>query len=90
MLVASMLIMAASARSEIRTRRLHPLRRRLDHLCSVRPDESSLLLNHGSFDFFSSQNERKECGLAPPALVCGQMRETVPAVDEFFNGDQQN
>ena len=90
MLVPGMLIMAPSARSEIRARRHHPLRRRLDHLCSVRPDESSLLLNNGSFDFFSSQNERKEGGLTPAALVCGQMRETVSAVDEFFNGEQQN
>src|SRR5205807_3762991 len=71
-LVRSMLIMAPSARSEIRTRRHHPLRRCLDHLCSVRPDESSLLLKNGSFDFFSSQNERKKGGLAPAALVCGQ------------------
>jgi hypothetical protein len=82
--------MAPSARSEIRTRRHHPPRRRLDHLCSVRAHESSLLLDDRSFDFFSSQNERKEGGLAPPALVCGQVREAIPAVDEFFDGEQQN
>jgi hypothetical protein len=84
-----MLIMATSARSEIRTRRYDPLRRCLDHLSSLRADESRLLLNDGSFNFFSSQNKRKEVGLAPAAVVCGQVRETVPAVDEFLNGEQQ-
>jgi hypothetical protein len=55
----------------------------------LRSDESRFLLNNGSFDFFSRQNEGKEGGLAPAALVCGQMRETVSAIDEFFNGEQQ-
>jgi len=59
----------------------------------MRAGEAGLFFGERRFDFFSGENERDKDGLAASAVVTrrigGKTSETVAAVDELFDGEEQ-
>jgi hypothetical protein len=89
MLVTGVLIMASAAGGKVWTARLNALRRSLDDRIRPGAGEAGLLLSQGSFDFFASKHERHKYSLAAPAFISRKARQSVAAVDQLFNGEEQ-
>jgi len=87
--VTGVLIVATAAWAEMRAQGWHTVGRRLNHRVGVGAGEPRLLFGDRSFDGLSRQNEWNEDGFAPPARIRGQPRQSVAAVDQFFNGEEQ-
>jgi hypothetical protein len=85
MLVGGVLMVASAATSEIRTLRLHAVRRRLYDGCWPRAGEARFFFGERGFDFLSGKNEGDEYGFAAATIVGGKASESVAAVDELFN-----
>jgi hypothetical protein len=78
--------MTATASQKIRTPRLDPPLRTLDDLFRPRPCKPRLLLCERRFHQFAIEHEGHEHSFPSSMLIGGQSRQTIPAVDKFFNG----
>jgi hypothetical protein len=76
-----MLVLAAAAARNVRTRRSDTIRRRLDHAEKARFEEILFILNDLDFDFFSGRDIRNEAGLA------ADLAQAFAAEDYFFNDE---
>src|SRR5208337_911162 len=88
-LVCGVLVVASAAAAKMRTRQRNAVRRRLDDCRGLGAGETGLLFGENNFDFFSRKNEGNENGLAPSAGVGGKASESVAAVNELFNVQEQ-
>jgi hypothetical protein len=89
MLVAGVLVVASATGGKVWTARLNAVWRSLDDGIGPGAREARLLLGQRGFDLFSGQHERQKHSLAAPAFVGGQTRKPVAAVDQLFNGEEQ-
>jgi len=83
------LIMASAALAEVGTVGCDAVWRRFDDNVGVCAGEPGLLLRERGFDFFSGKDEGYEDGLAAAALVRGETGQAVAAVDQLFDGEEQ-
>lgn len=93
MIVGGVLIVASAASAEIFALGLDAVRRSFDERFRARTSEARFFFCDRRFDFFSGENERDEDGFAASAVVTrrigGETGESVSAVDEFFNCEEQ-
>ncbi len=85
MLVGGLLVVAATAVPEVRTRRGRAVRRRLYDGRRLSPGKAGFFFGERGFDFFSGKNERDEYGFAAATVVGRKASQSVAAVDELFN-----
>ena len=89
MFVTGMLVLTSTAGGEIRALGSHPLRGSLANVIGVGPGKSWLFGDDRAFNAFSLEDEGHEHGFAVPGLVGGQPRQTVAAINEFFDTKKQ-
>src|SRR5271169_2008771 len=94
-LVGGVLIVASSTASEVWTRRLCAVRRRLYYFAGLGASEAGFFFGEGDFDLLSCKDERDEQCLAASAVFIGRRSgrkasESIAAVDELFNGQEQD
>ena len=89
MFVAGVLVMASAAPDEVRTPRLHPVRKSVDYGFGFGSGEAGLLLSQGGLNLFSGENEGNEYGLAASAIFGRQASEAVAAINQLFDGEKQ-
>lgn len=88
-IVAGVLIMAAAATREIRTGRGNARRRSLNDSVGAGTGKARLSLGKCRLNFLPRKHERDEYSLAAPPIVGRQACEAIPAVDQLFNGQEQ-
>jgi len=88
-LVRGVLIVAAAAAREIRTRWLNPVGRRLEHLLQPGAREPGLLFYQSCFDPFSLEDKRNKDGFSAPMLIGGKTRQSVAAIHQLFDSEFQ-
>ncbi len=84
-----MLVVAAAAFAEVGASRHHPLRRGLNYSLQQRSREAAPFLGDFSLDALAFEHEWDEHGFTAPMFVLGKARQTVTAVDQLFNGEEQ-
>lgn len=84
-----MLVVAAAAFSEVGASRHYPLHRRLNYGLQQRSREAGLFLGDFSLDALAFEHEWDEHGFTAPMFVLSKARQTVAAVDQLFNGEEQ-
>ena len=93
-IVVSVLIVASATARKIGARRRCSMRRRLHDFDGAGADETGLLVSQAGFDLFPTQNERNEYRFALSAVVGRRWGrkagETVAAIDQLFNGKEQD
>ena len=89
MMIAGMLILTSAARTEIRAGRLHAVGRGRNDRASLGPRETRLLLRDRSVDCLTPQYKGHEDGFSRASRIGGQPRQSVAAVDQFFDGEKQ-
>ena len=90
MIVICVLVVATAARSEMRAGRRNAMRRCFDHRIGPGAREAGLFFRDGRLDFFSVENEGKECSFAGTAGICRKAGEAVSAIDELFDFKEQD
>jgi hypothetical protein len=102
-IVSRVLVVASAAVGEIRARRSAAVWRWLDDCDGAGAGEAGLFFRDGGFDFLSGKNEGDEDGFAAAVVfftfifificICGrgggEAGESVAAVDELFDGEEQ-
>jgi hypothetical protein len=78
--VSSVLIVASAATAKVRARRLHAIRRWLEHLINRSTGKAALFLHNGRAHLFRRQHKRQEDRL--PFRKAG---ETIAAIDKLFD-----
>ena len=89
MLITRMLIMAPAATREIRAAGEDSLRRSLDDLVDSGACKPWLLLDQRRLDFFVRENKRHKHSLAAPVFIGRQARQSVAAVNQLFDCEEQ-
>ena len=89
MLIAGVLVVAATAASEVRASRLDALWRRRDNLLSPDTRKARFLFEQDRIDPFAFEDKRHEGSLAATAFVRGQTGQSVAAVNQLLNGEFQ-
>lgn len=94
MFVGGLLVMTSATVREVWTSRLNPVRRRLDNLIGCCAGKARLLLSQARIDLFAFEHKRDENSFAAPMLFRSRLsiwkaRQSIPAVDQFFYGEQQ-
>ena len=89
MLIADVLIMAAAAALEVRTPWFHSEWRSLQNCRHSASGKTGLLFEQRSFDAFALKNKGYEQRLARTVFIRRQPRQSVAAIDEFFDGELQ-
>lgn len=98
LLVGYVLIVTSAALAEIRTTRLDTVGRRLDDRVDLRSRESGLLSGERSLYCFAANYEGDEDGFAAAVILGGlagwgvirrKASQAVAAVEQFFNGKEQ-
>jgi len=86
MLTADMLIMTSTALLEVRTPRYDSMLRSTYDFFRPGPRKPRLLLNERRLHLLAFEHKGHEHSLPTSMLVSGQSRQTISAVDKFFNG----
>ena len=89
MLIANVLVLAATAAPEIRTGRFNPLRRSLQNVFRTSPRKAALLFDNRRFDCFPFQHEGHKHSFAGTVFISRKTGEAVAAINEFFYGEFQ-
>ncbi len=89
MRVASVLVMAASAFTEVRAFRRDAQGRSLQDVIDASTGEATFLFEQRSFDGLAFENEGQEDGFATAVFIGGQTRQPISAIHEFFDGELQ-
>lgn len=89
MFVVDVLIVAAAAWPEIWAFRFDPMSGCFDYSLESSAHEPRFTLNDRCFDFFFRQSERKKNRLASAVRVGRQVGKAVAAIDQLFDGEQQ-
>ena len=87
--VAGVLIMASAALAEVGTGGCDAVRGRFDDRVGVGAGEAGFLFGERGFDFFSGKNKGYEDGLAAAVFVGGETSQSVAAVDQLFDGEEE-
>jgi len=87
--VGGVLVMTSTATGEVRARRRNAIFRSDDDRLEFGAREPRFLFGDLGFDVLSRQDERNEYGFTGSALVGRKTGKSVPAVDEFFDGEGQ-
>ena len=89
MFVAGVLVMASSTRAKIGTGRRDSMRRCLYDRFGLRSGECRLLLDNRSLYLFAREHKRKKDGLARTTGIRWQVSQSVAAINQFFNREEQ-
>jgi hypothetical protein len=84
--VTCVLVVAATARAEVRTGRRYAFGGRPDDGIEPAARETGALLGEGGCDLFALEHEWDERGFAFSGSVGGQASQTVAAIYELFDG----
>lgn len=82
--VSGVLVMASAAALKVGAVCLGPIRRWSQNVIQPRPGKTGFVPDHGRFDFFASQDERHEHGLAAAIFVGWQAGQPISAINQFF------
>ena len=90
MFVGGVLVVASAAAAEVRAGGQDALGRGLDDRFGLGSGEPGLLLGEGGFDFLARRTKGRKTALPRPRSSAGRCGETVAAVDQLFDGEEQD